>query len=482
MHRVAQCVSRYIREQDLLRPGQRVGVAVSGGADSIALLRVLLELRQELGLVLSLVHVNHRIRGAEADADQQFVAALAEERGLALHAHLADTPAHAAARRLSLEAAGRELRYEYFQRLLTEDALDKVATAHTLDDQAETVLLRLTRGTGTTGLAGIYPQWPVVSGPSSKALAGTRGTAAIVRPLLAVRRHELESYLRELGQAWREDASNLDPHYARNRVRHRVLPLLETELNPRVRELLAETAAIARAEEDYWQAEVSRIVAQVWSGAGEHGSLDLAGIRRLPLALQRRLLRAAAKSRGVRLEFRHVEELLALAQAPPSRERQLLLPGGWQASRRRDRLHFSPPKAVRPAARDFAYALSLPGEVAVAETGTIFRATLGPLSPEQALQAYDPAAIPPSLEVRNWRPGDRFWPSHTRAPRKIKELLQERKIPLSQRRNWPVIAGQEQIIWLRGFPAPQALLASPGRGPALVIQEYALQEALGKAE
>lgn len=471
MHRLAQRVCRYIGEQDLLRPGQRVGAAVSGGADSVALLRLLLELRAELGLVLSVVHVNHGIRGAEAEADQQFVAALAEERGLALYALVADTPAHAAARRLSLEAAGRELRYQYFQRLLTQGALDKVATAHNLDDQAETVLLRLTRGTGTTGLAGIYPQWPVVSRGS---------TAAIVRPLLAVRRHELESYLRELGQTWREDASNLDPQYARNRVRHRVLPLLEAELNPRVRELLAETAAIARAEEEYWAAEVRRLLGQVWSAA--HGSLDLAGIRRLPLALQRRLVRAAAELQGVRLEFQHVEELLALAQAPPSGEKQLLLPGGWRASRRRDGLHFNPPKPARPAPRDFAYALSLPGEVAVAETGTIFRATLGPLAPEQALQAYDPAALPPALEVRNWRPGDRFWPSHTRAPRKIKELLQERKVPLSQRHNWPVIAGQEQIVWLRGFPAPQALLASPGGGPALVIQEYALQEAFGKAE
>ena len=484
VHDLRQRVSRYLRERDLLRAGERVGTAVSGGADSVALLRLLLELRDELGVVLAAVHVNHQIRGAEADADQHFVAELAAKYNLPLHALSADTPAHAAEHHLSLEAAARELRYEHFRRLLANGVLDKVATAHTLDDQAETVLLRLARGAGVTGLAGIYPKWSVGSGRGPAALS-----AAIIRPLLETRRPELLSYLENLKQPWREDASNLDPRFARNRVRHKVLPLLESELNPRVTELLAETAEIARAEEHYWAAEVCRVLPQVWtaaSGCGQ-GCLQIAQLHRHPLALQRRLVRAAAESLGLRLEFRHVEEVLARAQATPGSDKQAMLPEGWRVVRRRDGLHFEPPKTSQTTQnQDFAYPLPLPGEVAVAETGTVFRAVVGPISAERMREAYDPACLPDRLLVRNWRPGDRFWPQHTRAPRKVKELLQERRIPVAERHTWPVITGaawgREEVIWLRGFPPPQQLLAAPGQAQALIIQEYALQDAPHQAE
>jgi tRNA(Ile)-lysidine synthase len=467
-------------------------MAVSGGADSVALFRLLLELRDELGLVLAVVHVNHQIRGSEADADQQFVIELAAKYSLPLHAVSADTPSFAAERHLSLEAAARELRYEHFQCLLADGTLDKVATAHTLDDQAETVLLRLARGTGITGLAGIYPKWSVASAQRPPARPGERSShraTAIIRPLLKTRHSELLSYLENLKQPWREDASNLDPRFARNRVRHKVLPLLESELNSRVSELLAETAEIARAEEDYWAAEVSRVLPGVWTAPAEGsvGFLRMAALRQHPVALQRRLVRAVAESLGLRLEFQHVEEVLTLAQASPGGEKQTMLPDGWRVVRRRDGLQFEPRKTSQPIQnQDFTYPLTLPGEVAVAETGTVFRAIVGPISPEHTCQAYDPACLPDRLLVRNWRPGDRFWPGHTRAPRKVKELLQERKIPLAQRRSWPVItgavSGQEQVVWVRGFPPPQKFLVPPGQSEGLVIQEYALQEALYRAE
>ena len=506
---LAQRVHHYIRDLELLRPGDRVGVAVSGGADSVALLRLLLELRDELGVVLSLVHVNHQIRGGDADSDQQFVTDLACRHGLPLHVSSADTPAEATRRRLSLEAAARKIRYEYFQGLLTHDLLNKIATAHTLDDQAETVLLRLARGTGTTGLTGIYPKWLVISDKwpkrepavtASNAGVGTGALArpaerssahhpAIARPLLSICRSELLSYLREISQPWREDASNLDLRFARNRVRHKVLPQLENELNPRIRELLAETAEIARAEERYWDAEVSRALPQAWSApdGSTPGVLPIAALLGQPLALQRRILRAAAEFLAVPLEFQHVDELLRLAQAPPAGEKQIALPGGWRVLRRHDRLQFEPPQAGQSTdVHGFIYSLSLPGEVAVAETGTIFRATVAPVSPELVGQAYDPVRLPPKLQVRNWRPGDRFWPGHTRAPRKIKELLQNRKVPLTQRRTWPVItsaaSGNEEVIWVRGFPPPQQLLAPGGGNLGLIIQEYALQQAAPGAE
>src|SRR5438270_7680909 len=192
-----------------MRPGDRVGVAVSGGADSVALLRLLLELREQLGVVLSVVHFNHQIRGAEAEADQKFVEELAAKYNLDMHASSADTPGIAAAKKLSLEAAARRLRYDFFQSLMGRGVVDKVATAHTLDDQAETVLLRIVRGTGTRGLSGILP----------KLRMSGEGCGTVVRPLLNTRRAELREYLTRLGQTWREDASNLDLKHMRNRVR-----------------------------------------------------------------------------------------------------------------------------------------------------------------------------------------------------------------------------------------------------------------------
>ena len=482
MYSLAQRVVRYISEQKLLRPGDRAAVAISGGADSVALFRLLLQVRDELGLVLSLVHVNHKIRGAEAEADQQFVAELASREGLPLHALAADAPAYAAEHRLSLEAAARAIRYDYFRQLLSDGLLDKVATAHTLDDQAETLLLRLGRGTGTTGLAGIYPKWPITGKQRvGTAALGCAEPPAIIRPLLRIRRRELQDYLRTRSKSWREDASNLDPRYTRNRIRHKLLPLLEGELNPRLPELLAETAEIARAEEDYWVGEVCLLLPQVWSPpeGNTKGSLSIAALLQQPLSLQRRLLRAASESLGLNLDFEHVEQVLQLAQASPGGEKQVILPRGWQVKRRRTHLDFQPPGTDQGiVAQWFAYSLPLPGEVAVAETGTVFRATMVRVLPERAGQAYDPGSLPPRLEVRNWRPGDRFWPQHTRTPKKVKELLQERKIPASQRATWPVItssvSGEEQVIWLRGFPPPQHLLAPLRDGEGLLIEEYAL--------
>src|SRR6476661_9885566 len=206
-------------------PGDRAGVAVSGGADSVALLRLLLELRVELGLVLSVIHFHHQIRGAEADADQQFVADLAREHNLEAHFASGDVPAAAAEEGVSLEAAARALRYGCFGKLVAEGRLDKVMTAHTLDDQAETVLLKLLRGAGTRGLAGIYPlvsldeatMHAVATQPDAQ--RAQRRNKAIVRPLLATTRADLQHFLADVKQAWREDSSNLELRHTRNRIR-----------------------------------------------------------------------------------------------------------------------------------------------------------------------------------------------------------------------------------------------------------------------
>ena len=288
-----------------MRAGDRVGAAVSGGADSVALLRGLLELRDELGIVLSVVHVNHGLR-AEAAIDQHFVEELAATFALQCHVISCNVRLFASERRLSIEAAGRELRYRYFYQLIAEGKLDKVATAHTRDDQAETVLLRLLRGAGTRGLAGVY---------RTVGDAGEQGR--IARPMLAISRTEVEEYLRGLNQPWREDESNRDPGYLRNRVRHELLPLLEREFNPNLRQILSETAEIAHGEEEFWAQLAERELAMRLLNSDSHTEprLDVRRLADLPVALQRRLLRAFAERQGVRLDFEHLERMRAFALA-----------------------------------------------------------------------------------------------------------------------------------------------------------------------
>jgi tRNA(Ile)-lysidine synthase len=451
-----QSVLAYIRREELLHAGDRVGIAVSGGADSVALLRIMLELGPELGIVLSVVHFNHGLRGEESDADEKFVSELAHRHELELHVGRGDVTAHARTHHLSTEAAARQLRYRYFRQLLKEKNLKRIATGHTLDDQAETVLLRIVRGAGTRGLAGIYPR-----------LSVDGSECTIVRPLLKTRRKLLESYLKEIGQDWREDSSNRDLRHARNRVRHGILPRLERSLNPVVREALAETADIARAEEEYWRSEVELILPEIWQA--DRRTLNPTALAALPLALQRRVVRSAAESIGLNLEFHHVEEILNLGLDGP---RSAMLPEGWTLSITKAGLQFD----LKPAATsDYAYILPVPGVVRVPEIGTWFEATLVPGIPEPGYNPdhmLDPALLQQELTVRNWRAGDRYWPAHSKAPKKIKELLEERKLTGPERKLWPVVVSGPEILWVRGFPAPARCRPAEGASRALVIREF----------
>jgi tRNA(Ile)-lysidine synthase len=456
---LAQTVLEYIRKHELLKAGDRVGVAVSGGADSVALLRLLLELRGEVGLIPSVVHFNHSLRGKESDEDEQFVAELARTHKLDSYCESGDVRRYGADKRLSLETAARELRYTFFRELLNNGTLCRIATGHTLDDQAETVLLRIVRGAGSRGLAGIYPKL-VVAGSE-------RG--AIVRPLLGTRREALEAHLRSLGQLWREDSSNRDLRHARNRVRHGILPCLAANLNPAVREALAETAEIARAEEEYWQEVTSKLL------RGPDLAVDF--LERLPLALRRRVIRAAAESRGLTLDFRHVEAVLSLAAADQSTRGSTELPAGWVVRSEKGHLHFCPPdESAEPS--DYEHSLIVPGMVDIPEIGSRFEAAL---LKSNEVSARDPqyllsrSALEGGLRVRNWRAGDRFWPAHEREPKKIKELLADKHVTGRERKLWPVVVSGDEIVWVRGFRTPQ-LLQPPTGAEALSIREVALLE------
>jgi tRNA(Ile)-lysidine synthase len=307
-----------------IRPGDRLCVAISGGADSVALLLALHEAntapRDSLGVGLSAVHVHHGIRdAAESDADLAFVHDLCIQLDVPLHIHRADVPVRAAQNRETIEEAARETRYAFFRTLLASGHADSILTAHTIDDQAETVLMKLLRGAWTEGLSAIHPVVQIDL-PNQR-------SGKILRPLLATRRSQIESFLHSRNQPWRTDSTNTDTAYTRNRIRHELLPQLRS-FNPSIDQTLANLAELAREEESRWQAELARILPQILlpgkpvrgggravsttSGASSI-SIELERLRTLDPAGRRRVLRAAARQLGSRLSFDDTTRLLALA-------------------------------------------------------------------------------------------------------------------------------------------------------------------------
>jgi tRNA(Ile)-lysidine synthase len=437
---VLSVLQAYIRTHDLLRPGDRVGVAVSGGADSVALLRALLELRTELGIVVSIAHLNHGIRGTEADEDEQFVRKVALQFDLPLYLERADVPAHSKQEKLSLETSARELRYDFFQQLLKKNACDKIATAHTLDDQAETVLLRILRGTGTSGLAAIPPLRD----------ASPDLVARVVRPLLGTRREDIEKYLRALDQPWREDASNRDPKHLRNRIRHELLPHLEREYNPALRQALVNLAEIARAEEEHWSAELDVVSSLLVLPSDDGITLDRVRFLALSLSLQRRLLVEQADRLNLPAGFDDIERMLRIAAHSGAGHE---FEGGWKVASSRQQLYISRvANSTKPDNYDLA--LPVPGEVALPSTLRLRATRLQHAETasynSSTLLAHDGLHLP--LQVRNWQPGDRFWPAGSKQAEKLKRLFQQQHISTEARSAWPVVLSGEIIVWVRGFP------------------------------
>jgi tRNA(Ile)-lysidine synthase len=298
------------------------------------------------------------------------------------------------------------------------------------------VLLKFLRGAGTKGLAGIWPSVTPVG----------KENVRIVRPQLSVSRDEVEAYLTALRQDWREDESNLDHRFLRNRVRHQLLPLLERDYNPNIRRSLSDLADVSRGDEAYWHEHVEEQL----TARRTAGQLRLEEFSRLSLALQRRLLKRFAEDEGLTLDFEHVEKLRRCALGELTRTE---LPGGRIAVNAKECLELR--RCAQTAPADYEALLPIPGEVKIAELGLTLRATIVAKEFAVELPAVELLSrdlLSSELTVRNWRPGDRFWPAHCRSEEKLKRLFAERQIPAEQRSTWPMALQENEIVWVRGFP------------------------------
>ena len=468
-----------------MRPGNRVGVAVSGGADSVALLLLLLELREKLGVVLSVAHFNHKLRGKASDADEKFVAKLAAKHGLEFHSASVFVAKKAKDERANVEDAARRARYDYFRSLVESGVCKRIAVAHTADDQAETVLAHLLRGTGLAGLGGIHP----VSGP-------------VIRPLLGVRRSELRHFLRARKQTWREDATNRDTKRMRARIRKKLLPLLEKQFQPAIVEHLATLAELAREDEEFLDALVEeRIRAAVQKnnaqariavndlfeprhkGGFDTENTDLVEKKK---ALSTRMVRRIVekvKPRAGQLGANHVDAVLGLARSGQSGS-SLTLPGGVEVRKERDALVFQAvenlgERAPRGTPQEYEYKIDLVGsdtEVRVAELGCVFRLRVIDWPPKRGETSTDGAVLDRDrlrfpMILRNWRAGDRLHPMGHRSAHKLKRLLNERHVSRWERDGWPVLASGGDLVWTRGFPVAAEYAANERTRAGIVIAE-----------
>jgi tRNA(Ile)-lysidine synthase len=442
-------VARVLREHRLAAPGAHVVAAVSGGADSTALLLALHTLARNGCPALTAAHLHHGLRGRAADAEARFVRALCRTLGVRCVVGRAAVRARARRRGESIEMAARAARYAFLKRTAHRVGATHVATGHTRDDQAETVLLKLARGAGPEGLSGIAPCTVLSGKPGSEDMR-------LIRPLLDVSRAEVEAFLRARGQDWCEDASNASRDHLRNRVRHDVLPLLETALNPAVRDALARTADILRAENAWLDAQARRV-------CPPGGTLTVRDLAAQPAALRRRVVRLWLGARGVdpdRIDFETVARIERLA-ATARGTRSVDLPGGWSVRRRYGRLDV----ARRETAEPFRIALALPGVTDLPLAGVRVRAEIAPgIVRERGTPGVAPARASLSrkavgrrrIYARAWAPGDRMRPLGMAGSRKLQDIFTDARVPADRRARIPVFECGGEIVWIPGYRIARA--------------------------
>jgi len=436
-------------KHELWLHGDRILVAVSGGPDSVALLHLLYELREEFQLHLEVAHLQHGIRGEEAKEDARFVAELAEDLKLPFHLREMNLPQMKwEAGKGNLEALAREERYRFFAEVVRERKLDKVATAHTEDDQAETVMMWLLRGAGTKGLGGMSPVHRL-----RVAAENSMSTLTVIRPLLDVSKSEILAYLDDRKCAYRVDRSNQNIALLRNWIRLELLPKIHQRVGTGFSARLSHLAAMIR-DEDRFLEDLAR---KSYESMRDSNGLSRAGLLCEPKALQRRILRhwiGLTRGHLRSLEFVHIEELLRLIKEGPPQGR-LSIPGGWELVREYDTVKLA--KASRSLKRIcYTYEFSIGTVLRIPEAGMQLCSqevdiSVGAVPTEPMEALFDREALPRNLVVRNFRRGDRFKPLGMTGHKKVKGLFIDKKVPLSVRATLPLLATGDEILWIPGY-------------------------------
>jgi tRNA(Ile)-lysidine synthase len=445
---------RQLQADGLIRPQERVLIALSGGSDSVALLYLFRAVAPSLQLTLAAAHLDHAIRPQSGD-DVDFVRTLCARLQIPLFCERVDVPALAATERVGLEEAGRLARQTFLQKCAAQSACTAIALGHHRGDQAETLLHHLGRGCGLHGLAGMR-----------------RRRGLFIRPLLSYSKAELLAYLKEIKAEYVVDASNDELNFTRNRIRHQFLPLFAT-LNPQIEATLGGLAAVAAHEDDYWQEETARLAALLVQKDGESVSLSVAGLLLLHPAQRYRLLHflltCFAQKAKKEVGFRHVATL-DLFLASPAPQGEVHLPG-VRAIRRYDQFSLCPQAPLPVASSPIPWSLEISGPgVYPLPSGGVLRIEPGESLPGggEGVVEFDAAALSFPWTVRRVEPGDRLRLAGMSGRKRLKELLMERKVTLEERRSLYVLT-KEEILWVVGIRRSGLYLPRFGYGVWRVV-------------
>jgi len=426
-----------IKEYRMFEPGDLVLVAVSGGADSTALLNLLYAFRDKLGISLHVAHLNHMLRKGDADLDVKYVEGLARKMEIPVNVEAVDVAAFAQQEKMGIEEAARIARYEFFERMAIKIGAKKVAIGHTADDNIETFLMRLLRGAGLRGLCGIPPK---------------RGM--IVRPLIKVWRREIEDYVGALKLVPRRDHTNYESKYVRNSVRLKLVPQLKI-YNLNIKEIILQTILLLTEDNLYLENEAAEILpAVIVSQTPGEIRFSLDKLRGLETTIQRYILRLAVeKVKGdlAQLSFNHIREILE--KLGSTEKWELHLPDGIFVLGERNILIVCREKPKNLETKPFRYVLPIPGEVRVEEAGKTLRGSFV----ESADKREDPAvafvdygALGKEVVVRNKLPGDRFSPLGLKGTKKLQDFFVDEKVPAEERDRVPIVESVGKVVWVAG--------------------------------
>jgi len=457
-HRLIQTVDKTIAQYGMLKPGDAVLVGVSGGPDSVALLYVLVRLAERWSFSIGVAHLNHGLRGDASDGDAQFVAELADTLHLPCHSARREVAAYRRIRKLSPEEAARNARYEFFEDTAVRHGYNKIALGHHADDSAELVLMYLLRGSGSAGITGIPP---VRDG-------------RYVRPMSKVSRKQLIAFLEKNGIGYRIDASNADLRFTRNRIRHRLIPVLRHDYNPRISQTLNRLADILRAEEKWLEPIIREMYERCRLKESEdHVVLSVPELEKIGLAPRRRIIRMAilgVKGDLRRIGLTHIDRLaVEIIEDASPRTRTIHLPDQIRVYRveaelciareslplRRMPLSPSPPAfnyqvpaAPNPQKPIELRIVEIDGRLRFSVVSANSAEDWGKACP--AIAFFDMATIRFPLTVRNFKPGDRFTPLGCPGTQKLKAFFINNKIPVALRRRCPILLSEGKIIWVVG--------------------------------